>query len=69
MPSYNFKCNVCGQVFEKHLPVHNNQKIVACPNGHKHVERVYSAPAIVFKGSGFYLNDNRPRSSKNKAVK
>jgi putative FmdB family regulatory protein len=30
-----------------------------CPHGHHKVRRVFSPPAIVFKGSGFYVTDNR----------
>jgi putative FmdB family regulatory protein len=30
-----------------------------CPHGHREVRRVFSPPAFVFNGPGFYVTDNR----------
>jgi predicted nucleic acid-binding Zn ribbon protein len=30
-----------------------------CPEGHNGVHRVFAPPTIIFKGSGFYVTDNR----------
>jgi len=56
MPLYEYKCEQCGEVFEvrqkfadEPLSVHEK-----C-NGKVH--RLISAPALQFKGSGFYIND------------
>ena len=56
MPRYEYKCEGCGEIFElqqkfadEPLTVHEN-----C--GGK-VERIISAPALQFKGSGWYVND------------
>ena len=67
MPVYNFKCAVCGEVFEKLLPLNHNGDQPTCPNGHRQAERLYSAPAIVFKGSGFYATDHRMGSKSGSA--
>jgi putative FmdB family regulatory protein len=32
-----------------------------CPNGHRRTRRVFSAPAVVFRGSGWYSTDSRPK--------
>jgi len=66
MPTYTFKCDVCGVVFDKWLSFNDDQSQVRCPNGHDQVHRVYYAPAVVFKGSGFYVTDNRGTNSGSK---
>lgn len=59
MPVYRFVCSDCGAQFEKQLSVSQIDQAQACPSGHQHVRRVFSPPAIVFKGSGFYKTDHR----------
>lgn len=56
MPMYEYKCDVCGQVFEviqrfsdEPLTTHE-----ACGGA---VRRLISAPAFQFKGSGWYITD------------
>lgn len=63
MPVYEFSCPSCGQTFEKSLPMSADLKQVRCPSGHPHVRRVYSAPPVMFKGSGFYVTDHRSGST------
>ena len=63
MPRYDFTCATCGQTFEKNLPFGASQAVVRCPSGHRKVHRVYSAPAVMYKGSGFYVTDHRPATS------
>ena len=57
MPVYTFECDTCGTIFE--VTRHMNEKLsdITCPEGHTQVHRVYSAPLIIFKGSGFYINE------------
>ncbi|RMF00346.1 MAG: zinc ribbon domain-containing protein [Chloroflexi bacterium] len=62
MPIYEYECLTCGTTFEKRQSF-SEEPIAACPNGHPETRRLLSAPAIVFKGSGFYINDSK--SSKN----
>ncbi len=59
MPSYEFSCPTCGQIFEKVLPLIGNRSEVLCPSGHRGIQRIYSAPPVIFKGSGFYVTDHR----------
>ncbi len=66
MPTYTFRCETCGVVFDKFLSFHDDQSRVTCPNGHATVHRVFRPPAVVFKGSGFYVTDNRGSNSAGK---
>ena len=63
MPSYEFHCPVCGVTFEKMLPYDRNLDEVVCPSGHRNVRRIYAAPAVIFKGGGFYKTDHQTGSS------
>lgn len=62
MPIYEYECLTCGTTFEKRQSF-SEEPVASCPNGHPKTRRLLSAPAIVFKGSGFYINDSK--SSKN----
>jgi len=42
---------------------------IRCPNDHTKVRRIYSVPSIIFKGSGFYVNDSRKKPAKVKEGK
>ncbi len=64
MPIYEYECLDCGTVFEKRQSFSDEPK-ADCPNGHSDTRRLLAAPAIVFKGSGFYINDSRPKKDKN----
>ncbi len=59
MPLYDFACDQCGARFEKQLSFHADLANVSCPNGHRKIHRVYAAPAVVFKGGGWYSTDHR----------
>ena len=59
MPIYRFYCNECGAQFDQSMSVTEvDKKRVQCPHGHENVQRVFSAPAIIFKGSGWYCKDH-----------
>jgi putative FmdB family regulatory protein len=68
MPIYEYECLECGARFEK-LQRFGDSAAGTCPNGHRNVHRLFSQPAIIFKGSGFYITDNgkssRTRTSRN----
>jgi len=57
MPIYEYKCAECGIHFDK-LQRFGDPVPDTCPNGHNQVHRLLSQPAIIFKGSGFYVTDN-----------
>ena len=56
MPIYEYVCTTCGAHFECRQGF-NDSPVQICPQGHHTVRRVFSPPAIVFKGSGFYTTD------------
>jgi putative FmdB family regulatory protein len=62
MPIYEYECLTCGTHFEKRQSFSDAPQ-ADCPNGHQETRRLIAAPTIVFKGSGFYVTDNR--NSKN----
>jgi len=57
MPIYEFECLECGDHFELRQSINQSPPAV-CPAGHRSVRRLLSAPAIIFKGSGFYVTDH-----------
>jgi putative FmdB family regulatory protein len=58
MPIYDYKCDTCGERFEK-FQHFGDKPINVCPHGHETVHRVLTTPAIIFNGPGFYVTDNR----------
>ena len=60
MPTFDFRCKKCENVFEASLPFGSKQK-PACPAcGSKANEKLMTPPlGIHFKGSGFYKTDSR----------
>lgn len=59
MPIYEFACQDCGHEFEK-IQSFSDSSTPACPNCQGvHVQRRLSAPAIHFKGSGWYITDSK----------
>jgi putative FmdB family regulatory protein len=64
MPVYTYKCNNCEHRFEVRQRF-SDDPIKECPRCHVNgdVRRVISPVGVVFKGSGFYVTDNRGKSS------
>ena len=68
MPTYDFKCGSCGHLFERLLPIsdNSNQK---CPVCGKNTQRLISSGiGLIFKGSGFYVNDYRKKGKPEKTT-
>lgn len=64
MPLYEYKCQKCASVFEVIQKI-SDSPLTECPACGGMLKKVISAPAIQFKGSGFYITDyakkNMPR--------
>jgi len=62
LPTYAYRCESCGNHYEKResFSAPARQKCPACG---KQAQRVLFAPPIVFKGSGFYKTDSRGSGS------
>jgi putative FmdB family regulatory protein len=56
MPLYEYECYLCGHRFERILRVADASD-VTCPKCDGKVRRLLSAPALQFKGSGWYVTD------------
>ncbi len=56
MPMYEYKCSSCGEVFEVIQRFSDEPLTVHDKCGGK-VERLISAPALQFKGTGWYITD------------
>ncbi len=56
MPLYEYKCLKCGRKTEKIENV-AGPHLKKCPHCGGKVEALFSAPAIQFKGSGWYVTD------------
>lgn len=62
MPIYLYQCDSCGLRFER-LQRMSEKPLTDCPECDGHVHRVIQPVGIIFKGSGFYITDNRQVSS------
>ena len=56
MPIYEYHCDKCGKRFEK-IQKFSDAPLETHDECGGHVERLLSAPAFQFKGSGFYITD------------
>src|SRR5712692_9933296 len=62
VPLYEYKCLKCGKKTEKIENV-AGPYLKKCPHCGGKMERLQSAPAIQFKGSGWYVTDYAGKSS------
>ena len=58
MPKYEYACKSCGERLEV-VQRFTDDPLTECPACGGVLRKVFSAPAITFKGSGFYKTDNR----------
>ena len=63
MPTYEYLCQSCGARFEAWQKI-TDDPIEVCPTCGEHVRRIIFPVGLVFKGSGFYINDTRSGSSR-----
>src|SRR5579863_7445389 len=62
MPLYEYECKKCGHRFEK-IQKFSDKMVKKCPDCGGPVEQMISAPAVQFKGSGWYVTDYAKKSS------
>lgn len=58
MPKYEYACKSCGERLEV-VQSFTDDPLTECPACGGVLRKVFSAPAISFKGKGFYRNDHR----------
>ena len=69
MPKYEYACKSCGERLEV-VQKFTDDPLTECPACGGVLRKVFSAPSISFKGSGFYRTDNRggrPTESKSES--
>ena len=62
MPTYDYACGECGIVFERFQHFSEEPVKVCCECGGP-VRRVIHPVGVIFKGSGWYVTDNRGNPS------
>jgi len=62
MPTYEYRCEECGIVFER-FQRFSEEPVKICPECDGPVRRVIHPVGIIFKGSGFYVTDNKGDTS------
>jgi putative FmdB family regulatory protein len=62
MPNYEYLCQKCGHRFEK-IQKFSDPMLKKCPECGGKIEQVISAPAVQFKGSGWYVTDYAKKSA------
>jgi len=56
VPLYEYECQKCGHRFER-IVKFSDAPLKKCPECGGKVEQLLSAPAVQFKGSGWYVTD------------
>ncbi|HYH12187.1 MAG TPA: FmdB family zinc ribbon protein, partial [Thermomicrobiales bacterium] len=62
MPTYVYRCDSCNHQFELFQRM-SDDPLDTCPECQGKVRRVIHPVGVVFKGSGWYINDSRSKSS------
>jgi putative FmdB family regulatory protein len=62
MPLYEYQCKKCHHRFER-IQKFSDPHVKKCPDCGGPVELVVSAPAVQFKGSGWYVTDYAKKPS------
>jgi len=57
MPTYGYTCRDCGHTFDI-VQKMTEDTLTICPRCGGRLRKVFAAPAIAFKGSGFYATDH-----------
>jgi putative FmdB family regulatory protein len=65
VPLYEYVCKKCHHRFEK-IQKFSDKKIKRCPECGGPVEQVIHAPAVQFKGSGWYVTDYAKKGGEHK---
>lgn len=60
MPTYQYRCTECGNDLEA-VQTFSDPTLTECPTCHGALRKVFNAVGVVFKGSGFYRTDSRPK--------
>ncbi|CAN5755770.1 zinc ribbon domain-containing protein [soil metagenome] len=62
MPTYHYRCSSCAHEFDQ-FQKFSEDALTECPECGGLIRRVVQPVGIVFKGSGWYINDSRKSGS------
>ena len=62
MPLYEYQCKKCHSLTER-IQKFSDAPLTVCPHCGGEMEQLLSAPAVQFKGSGWYVTDYAKKSS------
>ena len=62
MPIYEYECGNCHHQFERRQRF-DEEPIAICPRCQGKCNRVIHSVPVIFRGSGFYVTDNRSKNS------
>jgi putative FmdB family regulatory protein len=64
MPTYDYACQDCGHELETFQSM-NDEPLSVCPSCKGRLKRLIGGGSgIIFKGSGFYINDSKKPETK-----
>jgi len=63
LPLYEYQCKKCHSLTER-IQKFSDPPLTTCPHCGGELEQLLSAPAVQFKGSGWYVTDYARKSSK-----
>ncbi len=68
MPTYEYVCTECEHKFDVFQSM-NDDPIEKCEKCGGKVRKLFGTAGIIFKGSGFYVNDYKKGEAKKEATK
>jgi len=68
LPLYEYLCTQCGYRYEK-IQKFDAEPEAACPKCGGNLQRPLTAPALQFKGAGWYVNDYAPKAASSSTEK
>lgn len=63
LPLYEYQCKKCHSLTER-IQKFSDPPLTTCPHCGGELEQLISAPAVQFKGTGWYVTDYARKSSK-----
>lgn len=65
MPTYAYRCRDCGHSFDI-FQKFSEDSLTVCPSCEGSIRRVIQPTGVVFKGTGFYINDSKSSTKSGK---
>lgn len=64
MPIYEYRCEACGQRFERWQKISEPPATTCAACGKRRARRLISATSFVLKGTGWYATDYQPKGAR-----